>query len=66
VPVTEFFGRGNCYGETGVEVLEDAVLITETSVCAWGGGGGGFCGEGAVEEGWGEGVRTGETIERGF
>ena len=61
MPVAEFFGRGDCYGETGVEVLEDAVLVAETSVCAWGGGR--FCGEGAVEE---EALGTGETIETGF
>jgi len=59
MPVAEFLGRSNGDGETGIEVLEDAILVTKTAVCSWRGGG--FCGEraeGMVESAWMD-----ETIE---
>jgi len=32
VPVSHFFGGLDCYGETGVEILENSVLVAEVSV----------------------------------
>ena len=32
MPVAEFFGGGDGYGETGIEVLEYAILVFEAAV----------------------------------